>query len=643
MFEPEETVGLYWHKLVSGTSSYKRHPDAAVRLESMKPQLGVMFRALGGGKALRIVEGMQSASGHRLGFYKKIGLGREKLDRPILDQETIRLPPLIDTFPDSRCNALLYEWLAAWFAHVADEPTDADDPLQADIISLRLAYSTTTAALKNWPGLRPIYSVLCENMLQLRPIRPLPEVENAIENVIRTLLAEGAGKPPEQPLAGLAGNILAQVAGASQAANTLRAPRRYLRFLPVPLWGDVVMLSGGPSIVEDESDSGPPAPEDNRRRKAARKPMDQVERKDSLLLHRFENIFSISEMLNLNRAVENDDEDSAKQAADDLDELTISQHDEKVSSRLKLDLDLAPADSHEAELQGEATYPEWDWRRHLYHPNHTRVLTNIASEEGKEWQPDEATSSQIKHVKRMFEALRPKRQMFFAQPDGDEFDLSALVRNIADTKARSICSDRIFMNARTAARDMSVAILMDVSLSTEAWMGTGSVIDVEKAALTAFTHGLTACGDEHAIYTFTSRRRSKVSVSTIKGFSEPLSPKVVRRIQALKPGQYTRIGAALRHVTTQLAERPHRYRLLMLITDGKPNDIDQYEGRYGIEDTRVAIQEARKAGLRVFGVTIDQHARDYFPYIFGRGAYAIISDPTRLPISLPLIYRQLTS
>ena len=110
---------------------------------------------------------------------------------------------------------------------------------------------------------------------------------------------------------------------------------------------------------------------------------------------------------------------------------------------------------------------------------------------------------------------------------------------------------------------------------------------------------------------------------TVKDFDEELSPKVIRRIQALKPGQYTRMGAAVRHIHAQLAERPQRHRLMLILTDGKPNDTDHYEGRYGIEDTRMAIREAREAGTRVFGVTVDEHARDYFPYIFGRGAYAI--------------------
>jgi nitric oxide reductase NorD protein len=165
---------------------------------------------------------------------------------------------------------------------------------------------------------------------------------------------------------------------------------------------------------------------------------------------------------------------------------------------------------------------------------------------------------------------------------------------------------------------------------------------VEKSALLALTHGLSACGDEHAILTFTSRRRSRIDVATVKDFEEPVGPKVMRRIQALKPGHYTRIGAAIRHVRTLLEDRPHRTRLLLILTDGKPNDVDHYEGRYGVEDTRMAIHETRKRGMRVFGVTVDAHAREYFPYIFGRGGYAIFPSIARLPAALPAIYRQIT-
>jgi nitric oxide reductase NorD protein len=238
--------------------------------------------------------------------------------------------------------------------------------------------------------------------------------------------------------------------------------------------------------------------------------------------------------------------------------------------------------------------------------------------------------------------MRPRRQVMTGQPDGDELDLSALVRSVADRRAGGIGSDRVYTAVRNVARDLSVCALVDVSLSTDSYVEERRVLDVEKEALLAFTHGLSACGDEHAILTFTSHRRQRVDIRMVKDFEETLDARVVRRIQALKPGSYTRMGAAIRHATALLEKRPHTHRLLLVLTDGKPNDIDHYEGRYAIEDTRVAVQEARRAGLRLFGVTVDAQGRDYLPYIFGPGAYAIFPHVARLPAALPAIYRQLT-
>ncbi|MFL5252908.1 MAG: nitric oxide reductase activation protein NorD [Rhodopila sp.] len=132
-------------------------------------------------------------------------------------------------------------------------------------------------------------------------------------------------------------------------------------------------------------------------------------------------------------------------------------------------------------------------------------------------------------------------------------------------------------------------------------------------------------------------------VATVKAFDEPFSPRVTSRIGALSPGHYTRMGTAIRHATAQLADRPHRHRLLIVLTDGKPNDADHYEGRYGAEDTRRAVQEARRVGTSVFGVTIDSKAQAYFPMLFGRGGFEIVSNPNRLPAVLPALYRQLAA
>jgi nitric oxide reductase NorD protein len=124
--------------------------------------------------------------------------------------------------------------------------------------------------------------------------------------------------------------------------------------------------------------------------------------------------------------------------------------------------------------------------------------------------------------------------------------------------------------------------------------------------------------------------------------NEPYDARVRGHIGAIKPGYYTRMGAAIRHASTVLGAQQANRRLLLILTDGKPNDLDHYEGRYGIEDTRHAIADARRQGLQPFCVTIDQRAGDYLPHLFGSDGYIVIRRPSELPRRLPLLYMQLT-
>jgi nitric oxide reductase NorD protein len=634
VFEPEELVGSWWHSLVGTAGSYRGFPDAAVRLDDVKIRLGILFRASRGPKGIRIAESGLTASGHRLGALRRIGLGVEKMALPALDAESLKLPGILDVFPARADNESLYEWLAAWLANASARPLAYDqDPLRADIARLSWAVGVTRDTLAMWPGLRESYLRLRAAVLEVRPVRSLPPIEAEVEEAIRTLLGGRRGHD---------GDILAAIEGR-HTADAFAAPPRYRTFLPVPVWGLVAQRSAGEAGEEEDEPGGDAVSIVSRRRNASRRPSEQSGRGDPLLLHRFETIFSISEMVNVNRKVEDDDEEGARQAADDLPELTIGSSAKLAATRLKMDLDLAGTDSSGPSLGGSETCAEWDWKRRCYLPAHCRILTGNASEEGEEWLPDEGARRAVRQVRRQFEALRPRRQSLNGQPDGDELDLSALVRAVADRKAGGIGSDRVFTSVRAASRDVSVAVLLDTSLSTDAWSDGHRILDVEKAALLAFAHGLDACGDEFGVFSFTSRRRSAVTVTTVKAFEEKLSSTVERRIQALKPGQYTRMGAAVRHVARLIEARPARCRLLLMLTDGKPNDIDYYEGRYGIEDTRVAIRDARKAGLRVFGITVDADARDYVPYIFGPGAFAMVPRISRLPMALPALYRQLTT
>ena len=193
------------------------------------------------------------------------------------------------------------------------------------------------------------------------------------------------------------------------------------------------------------------------------------------------------------------------------------------------------------------------------------------------------------------------------QPDGTDLDINAVISLRAD-RLRGVQADQanLFRGFRNAERDLSCLLLADLSLSTDSWVSNEQrVIDVIRDSLLLFSEALATTGDRFALYGFSSRRRSHVRFHTLKTFDEPYTDRSRGRIQAIRPGYYTRMGAALRHATTLLQRQPASERLLLFLTDGKPNDLDRYEGRYGIEDTRMAVQEAVSPGVRPFCVTVD--------------------------------------
>ncbi len=159
----------------------------------------------------------------------------------------------------------------------------------------------------------------------------------------------------------------------------------------------------------------------------------------------------------------------------------------------------------------------------------------------------------------------------------------------------------------------------------------------------ALAWGLHACGDETAIEAFSSLRRERVFMQSCKSFDEPMCQAVEDRIASLRPGHYTRLGAAIRYASAKLAERPREKRLLLVLTDGKPNDLDHYEGRHGIEDSHMAVREARRRGQSVFAVTIDTKSQATFSRIFGTSGFVVVPNPEKLTAVLPQLYRHLVS
>ncbi|MFP1643098.1 nitric oxide reductase activation protein NorD [Pontitalea aquivivens] len=644
-WEPEESVGKLWHAFASRLDAPSVHDGARVGLSEVGGRLAVLFRGLGGNPAVEIRPVAEEISHHRLSWRRSLGTYAETVPRASFDGAALRLPESLAVFPAREANGALYLWLAAAAAH-AGAPVAQADPLAADLAALIAARDMVARTLHEAPGFRGLYRDLCAALLALRPVEKRPATEAAVEALVRAQLGDPAPLPD-------AAQALQARLGAGDPGEQLAglvAPRGYRPFRPVALWPDLRELarSEANAVETRDTEGTPEEGEGARTHRARRRKADQAERTDSFILHKFEAILSWAEFINLNRRVEDDDNDDARKAADDQDEIGLGQISKAPSTRLKLHLDLAPEDVDREALSDICTYPEWDVRSGAYLPAHARVLASAIapSDDIAAFQADPAAQKRIRAVRRQFEALRPSRIAVPGFTDGDELDTDRAVRARVELMATGQGDDRVWRQTRAEKRDLAVSILLDVSRSTESAVpghghGGRTVIDVEREALAALAWGLHACGDDFAIHAFSSLKRQRVFVQTAKAFGEPMGAPVEARIAALRPGHYTRLGAAIRHATAGLTEQARKRRLLLVITDGKPNDLDHYEGRHGIEDSHKAVLEARRAGHAVFGITVDRDGKSWFPRIFGQGGFALIPDPEKLTQALPQIYRQL--
>jgi len=290
--------------------------------------------------------------------------------------------------------------------------------------------------------------------------------------------------------------------------------------------------------------------------------------------------------------------------------------------------------------EGATFYPEWDFRRQHYRKNWC-----VMREKDVEPVYDNYRQQVIRRypglsrqLRRTFEALRDRNRMEKRQLEGDELDIDALVEALSDAHAGGDISERLYNQRHRAGRDIAVLFLVDMSGSTQGWIN-----DVERETLLLLSEALETLGDRYAIYGFSGMARKKCELYRIKRFAEDYGKEVQARISGIRPQDYTRMGFAIRHATRLLGETDARTRLLITISDGKPDDYtDNYRGRYGIEDTRRALLEATRAGIRPFCITVDREARDYLPHLYGAAHYTVVDDMARLPRKVADIYRRLT-
>jgi nitric oxide reductase NorD protein len=621
----EEYIGGLWDKLITRVA-YQGYPEARVELAQMKNVAATFFRALGGDPGINLQSGSASTHGARRSWLERIaGIG-EKAELTWSDETTLHLPACIDYFPERELNRELYLWLLALVAH---DVTPEAPHFQRN-------QSATRSLLNAFPSLQERYARLVHATLARRPDpTKLNKQEAENELLIRQALLEPGSVPSDLKKVG----------------------RKDFNVVPVILWlhspsNSNARSSRPASKLTPEQAQGSATQTDSEQRKRMAERTDMPDNPNPfMLLFRAESLFSWAEYVKVNRPLDEDDNPDAQRAANDFDVLSVANDGKSTASRVRFDLDLPAEADDDLLLADGILYPEWHYKKQQLLDNHACVQMLLARNADALALPAHLRST-AKRLRQQFQSLTPERQRLRGQLSGDDIDIDACVRFNAERRGASgganhhglaVASPGLYLDNRQQSRDMACLLLADLSMSTDTWVNNQArVIDVIRDSLYLLCEALAATRDRFALYGFSSVRRDHVRFHLLKGFDEKYNDQVRGRLAHIKPGFYTRMGAAIRHASAILQQQKNARRLLLILTDGKPNDLDQYEGRYGIEDTRVAIHAARQMGLIPFCVTIDEKAEDYLPHLFGAKGYIVVKDAAELPQLLPRLYAQLT-
>jgi len=608
----EEWVGGLWHKFITRKASTD-FVNAQVDFTCVSKSVGMVYRALGGDPVKRIETASTRDYIVRRSFVQKISGENKQISLAWQDKDSLRLPESLAVFPCKELNRDLYIWLAVLAVHHKDKFKHWAQDNQQLVVEV----------LNKFPAMQQTYHRLALAFVENRNgYEQLPEEEQLMERAIVSAVLE-PGSVKEFP----------SVNYAPQAVYLWLYPSAHV---------DEVLLAENEDEITEQKENNSAKQSKSSRKKAER--VDSPESRDGMMIFRLESLFSWSEFAKLDRGSDDSDDDNDKnqKVVEDLDKITLSQQQDQRSARIKIDMDLPSASEDDTPLGKGIKLPEWDYRKQLLVADRCLLQPML---------PKNAVASKLpprlqkiaKSIKAQFEQMQTQKYWLKAQPQGEELDLTAWLDHHVESKIAPNPEKGLFQSFRGNNRDLSCLLLADLSMSTDAHLDNDTrVIEVVRDSMLLFGEALDTVGDNFAMYGFSSVKRKHVRFTMLKNFNERYDDEIRGRIQAIRPGFYTRMGAAIRQATKVLAEQKTSQKLMLILTDGKPNDIDHYEGRFGIEDTHQAIIEANKLGIRPFCITIDQQAESYLPYLFGSSAYTVILKPSQLPLRLPQLYHQLT-
>jgi nitric oxide reductase NorD protein len=593
ILEFEEAVGRVWDKFLNKkvTKSQDAH---RVFLQDINESLNIFHRLLGGEKAKDIEATDKRFIKRDKTMLEKISFLGNEFYLPWQDEKSLYLPTSVALFQSKKENEMLYFWLVAM---AAQSEVKTDNFYAQNMQASRFL-------TQNYAGFAKFYedavSYLAKQFEQLSFLKSLNDY----------------------------------------------ASKDLLNRYPNPLWIYPAQKSSTKK-QKNEDEAQPPQREQSNdkvetlqmKKKASN--VDDDRETDGLLVFLPESLLSIFERINVDRVEDESFDENALYHAQDLDEIALGKKKANLNARIKMDLDLKH-ESPEIYPLGKGHFiDEWDYSKNRYLKNFVRIKPQVMRNLTPIALPKRLQKN-VRKIQNELEMLELQRIKNDRLPYGDVINLDTWI-DYKGHQNRSTHHQNFYTAFEKKTRDLATLILADASLSTEAGVTQEMrIIDVVKDSLMIFSQALQRLGDSFAIYSFSSLQNKKVYFNIIKNFKENYDGLIRARIDTMQPFYYTRMGAAIRESAKILDKQKAANKLLLIISDGKPNDEDRYDGRYGIEDTKKAIEEVQKKGITPFCITIDQEGKDYLRYLFGKGGYSIVKDAKKLPEVIPKVYINLT-
>lgn len=374
--------------------------------------------------------------------------------------------------------------------------------------------------------------------------------------------------------------------------------------------------------------------------------VDVKQQEDAVLQHQFEKVETAEEFGGNFKDFDGDDD--LEDHANALDELNMKytvRVDDTAHSVYQADFIENTTVSESAEYDSSGyhiTYDEWDYSKRAYKPDFCKVYpkTLLKSNVSYYKRTILKNNSTLIGLRKMLTTVNNKYQFQRRQTQGEEFDIDAITDLFVDVHSGHTPSEKIYLSKRKKEKDLSILLLLDISLSSDGYAAGNRVIDVEKEVSILFGELLNEFNIDFSIDCFYSKTRNHSTYITIKDFDEDWN-KAKFKVGAVEPSGYTRIGAALRHSGAMLDKRETKNKWVILISDGKPNDYDKYEGKYGVNDVKQALRELNERQINSYALAIEAQAKYYLPQMFGQNHYQILTTPVELLKSLVLLFEKI--